>query len=195
MLNAFPNFAKDNRHDVDMTPRQMDSLLSFQLVCPDPRYLEPQALAVAGVVDNDSLGKKLFEACVKHGYIIPRPAGGVSASAAAKDSQITVNTARMDKHLPNRLAMVSVHAQRKLVSLLFFWEEECMRWQALDHEERVILERLQVADAEQATELRTLLEGVRRRRNSLPSQRAEGAGGVIPLKDEELPVYVGRGGQ
>jgi hypothetical protein len=48
------------------------------------------------------------------------------------------------------------------LSLLFFWEEKCARWQALDHEERVLLEELQLADAEQATELRTMLEGVRR---------------------------------
>jgi hypothetical protein len=210
--NVVPNFANDAKHDVDMTPAQMDGLLSFQLVCQNPRFLKPASFGIAGITDNESTARRLYQACVKHGYIAPEPGSDYSLSRAASTSSslsagspspasasspMTVNTNIIDRHLPSRLAMVSVHAQRKLVALLFFWEEECTRWRALDEQEWSLSVEIQgaAADAARAAELQTLLESVRRRKTLLPSQRAEGAGGVFPPREEDLPVYREEGRQ
>jgi len=48
---------------------------------------------------------------------------------------MTVDTSKLGRDLPGQVAFVSVHAQRKLVGMLFVWEEECVRWRLLGGEE------------------------------------------------------------
>lgn len=36
------------------------------------------------------------------------------------------------------MATIPIHRQRKLVCMLFFWEEELMRWKLLDEEQKEI---------------------------------------------------------
>jgi hypothetical protein len=164
--NAFPNFALDSPNDVDLSPSKADALVRYQLALPNPRHLSPSCFMIAGITDNESNSKKVFNALAKAGIV-------------DKDGQdaMTVHTSRIDNSIANRLAVISVHAQRKVVGLLFFWEEECTRWRLLDQEECEV----RTAMAEHETpELEVAMAAVQRKRLLLPSQRAGG---------NELPVY------
>lgn len=115
------------------------------------------------------------------------------------DQEMTVNTAGIGKGFASQLAIISVHAQRKLVGLLFFWENECMRWKLLDAEEKEIMAVLEELrsdlvngseiEVDSEGELRIRLEAVRMKRKLLPSQRAEATPNVGTGKGHELPAY------
>lgn len=85
-------------------------------------------------------------------------------------------------------------AQRKVIGMLFFWEEEIVRWRLLDDEEQEI--RKVMGDAAEKggnqgalPDLQLALESVRMRRGMRPSRRLPGA-----IKEgEELPEYQARG--
>ncbi|KAE8451314.1 hypothetical protein EG329_004480 [Mollisiaceae sp. DMI_Dod_QoI] len=210
--NAVPNFARDDPNDVDLRPQQADALLSYQLGLPYPRYLGENALFVAGIVGAESLSKKVHKALVKHKIILPSPGekqrkgsttsmlsmgSSRSASASASDAaetgpvgsdQMTVNTSGITKGFASQLAVISVHAQRKLVGLLFFWEEECMRWKLLDEEEREILRAVE-QDGEANMDLNVALEAVEMKKKMLPSKRAEPVANVSVGQGHTLPTY------
>jgi hypothetical protein len=198
MRNAMPNFALDAKDDVDMSPRQMDGLVHFQLTRPQKRYLEPSSLYIAGITDNERMAEKVYKACVKHGYILPPPprtgAAAEAAASAASETPLqsdkpTVNTLIIDRTFVHNLAVISVHAQRRLVSLLFFWEEECNRWRQLDQEEADIEDAIRVLGDASNDDLAIALEAVQLKKRLLPSQRAEGASAVFPPQQDVLPVY------
>jgi len=100
---------------------------------------------------------------------------------------MTVNTAGVTKNFANQLAVISVHAQRKLVGMLFFWEEELTRLKLLDMEEREILGAME-GDQENA-DLRVALDAVRMKKKLLPSKRSEGTANVGGGRGHELPSY------
>jgi hypothetical protein len=90
--------------------------------------------------------------------------------------------------------MISIHAQRKLIGCLFFWEEECVRWKLLDGEEKELLgamEAERIAEVAGEKELAVQLEGVRRRMRLVPSSRGEGTANVGGgrAKGHEPPGY------
>lgn len=128
MGNAVPNFARDDPNDVDLSPAQADNLLRYQLAQAHPRYLSPNAFYTAGITGSESLSKSVHKALVKAKIILPVP------NEDDGKETMTVNTAGIGRGFVNQLAVISVHAQRKLVGLLFFWEEECTRWKLLDEE-------------------------------------------------------------
>ena len=99
---------------------------------------------------------------------------------------MTVNTAGVTKNFASQLAVISVHAQRKLVGMLFFWEEECTRWKLLDAEEKEILSAL---EAGENMDLAVALEAVEMKKKLLPSQRGEGTANVGEGRGHELPAY------
>jgi hypothetical protein len=181
--NAVPNFARDDPNDVDLSPAQADNLLTYQLVLPHPRYLSKKAFYVAGVVGSEALSEKVYKALAKHGIILPVPE---DKAGSASDTQMTVNTAGVTKKFASQLACISVHAQRKLVGMLFFWEEECTRWKLLDAEEREILSALETGENH---DLQVALEAVEMKKKLLPSQRGEGTANVGAGRGHELPAY------
>jgi hypothetical protein len=198
ITNAFPNFANDSPNDVDLSPPQADNLLAYQLSLPAPRHLDAKSFFVAGITGSESLSRKVHKALVKAHIILPVP-----ATPATGDAQMTVNTAGIGRGFTSQLAVISVHAQRKLVGLLFFWEEECTRWKLLDEEEREILSVLRstevggvdavegVETGENDLDLRVALAQVEMRKRMLPSRRREGTANVgngVGM-GEELPSY------
>lgn len=203
MNNVMAPMANDAKDDVDMSPAQADALLTYQLSLPEPRYLTPDSLVLAGIVDNATLGAKVFKVLVKQGLARPAPspasappaaAGGSSSTtaAAAAPSQMTVDTTKITRKFANKFAVVSVHAQRKLIGLLFFWEEECVRWRVLDQEEVEIVAAEGAATEPHAREeLALALMGVRRRKALLPSQRAANAPSAVAggADGVGLPAY------
>jgi len=102
---------------------------------------------------------------------------------------MTVNTSAITKSFANQVAVISIHAQRKLVGMLFFWEEECTRWKLLDQEEKEILEALETCESHGDLEL--ALEAVEMKRKMLPSERGEGTANVVSGRGHELPSYDG----
>jgi hypothetical protein len=184
--NAFPNFANDFVNDVDLTPGQADQLLTYQLGAAHPRYLSESAFFIGGITGSKSLSKKVHQALIKHKIVLPAPEAGSSKGQAATET-MTVNTAGVTKGFASQMAMISVHAQRKLVGLLFFWEEECMRWKLLDQEEREILDALKQNEGN--ADLDCALEAVRMKMKLLPSKRGEGAANVVQGAGHELPSY------
>jgi hypothetical protein len=184
--NAFPNFANDSVNDVDLTPGQADQLLTYQLGTAHPRYLSESAFFIGGITGSKSLSKKVHQALRKHKIVLPAPEAGSNKGQAATET-MTVNTAGVTKEFASQMAMISVHAQRKLVGLLFFWEEECMRWKLLDQEEREILDALKQNEGN--ADLDCALEAVRMKMKLLPSKRGEGTANVVQGAGHELPSY------
>lgn len=183
--NAIPNMARDDPNDVDLSPKQADDLFRWQLATPHPRYLSEKSFFIAGIVGAESLSKKVYKALVKSKIILPVPEDG-SSSGASQEVQMTVNTGGVTKNFTSQLAIISVHAQRKLVGMLFFWEEECMRWKLLDAEEKEILSVLETGENR---DLAVALEAVDMKKKLLPSERGEGTVNVGEGRGHELPAY------
>jgi len=186
ITDMVPNFARDDPNDVNLTPKQADNLLEYQLALPHSRYLQEEAFFVAGIASAESLSKKVHRALVKHKIILPVPEAS-SSQGATKEETMTVNTFGVTKNFANQIFMISVHAQRKLVGLLFFWEEECTRWQLLDAEGREIQSALDTDG--QNEDLEIALAAVEMKKKLLPSQRGEGTANVSSGRGHELPTY------
>ncbi|KAF1356220.1 hypothetical protein BDV97DRAFT_286522 [Delphinella strobiligena] len=175
--NAQPDVTKNADDNVNLTLAQADNLVSHQLSLPHPQYLDEKAFYPAEITDSIAKSVKVHEALVKHGLILPSPAtlDGVEylGEGPEDNAMMTVNVAGITKDFANQVPLNDVHAQRKLVSLLFFWEEECGRWRKLEKEGRDILETL---DSEKGCDQRTAesrLGALMKERILLPSQRGE----------------------
>ena len=186
--NAFPVFANDCKNDVDMSPQQMDNVIKYQLSLRHSRYLDVHSLVFSGVCDHIKVAGQVHKLLVKHGFILPAPTSGPAAFGAGGDV-MTVDTYKIDKKFSHRLSIISVHAHRKLVGLLFFWEEEVNRWRLLDKEENEIRQLLKTVAGHAAQDLSVALEAAQIKKRLLPSERAEGASNVFPPMQETLPSY------
>lgn len=119
MNNAEPMFANPVS-DADFNPHEQDLLFQSQLHELDPLVLSPIAFQVGGVTDSEKVSASIHKALLKHGII--------------SESAPMVNTQGITKQFPHQVAMVGSHKQKKLINLLFFWEEECQRWKVLIEE-------------------------------------------------------------
>jgi hypothetical protein len=181
--NAFPNFARDDPNDVDLTPEQADNLVRYQLAMKHPRYLDEKAFFISGITGAESISKKVHKGLIKANLILPTPKG----DSTAEDDKMPVNTNGVTPKFASQMAVISVHAQRKLVGLLFFWEEECTRWNLLDAEEKEILGALETNDGNR--DLSVALAAVEMKRKLLPSQRGEATANVSQGQGHSLPTY------
>lgn len=95
------------------------------------------------------------------------------------------------------MATISERKQRELVLLLFFMEEEIVRWRLLGREEEEIRERLQdrTLEGEVREELEQFLAMVRDRKVVLPSFRDESGRMKDGGDDGALPSYAEAGGR
>jgi hypothetical protein len=162
-------------------------------------------------VGSESVSKKVHKALVKNKIILPYPGEektrkgstasmfsigsnkGVSASMSTGEKPeggelMTVNTTGIGKGFASQLAVISVHAQRKLVGMLFFWEEECTRWKLLDEQEREILRAIEQEGAGNR-DLDVALEAVEMKKKLLPSKRGEAVANVSEGEGHTLPTY------
>jgi len=178
--NAIPNFARDDINDVDLSPKQADELVEYQLTLPAPRYLGQGSFFVAGLTDSKSISEKIYKGLLK-ANIINAP--------SSDNSKPPVVTGAIGKSFVHQMACISVHAQRKLVGILFFWEEECTRWKLLDQEEAEILQAMGHEGMDDRN-LDMALRAVEMKRRLLPSQRAEATANVNAAGiGHELPGY------
>ncbi|GAB7356954.1 hypothetical protein MBLNU459_g7796t2 [Dothideomycetes sp. NU459] len=181
-----------NAPAIDLTPVQADLLVSCQLRQAHPESLAPTAFHVAQIVNSDSISARIHAALTKSGILLPQP------STAADDALdgILIDTNKITRNFAHELFFVSAAAQKRIVALLFFWEDECKRRRGLEKEEAELneaLERQSHLAESNAAELLILRDAVRMKMRLLPSQRAEDTSNVgAGVGSEELPAYVQR---
>ncbi|KAK8219852.1 hypothetical protein M8818_000826 [Zalaria obscura] len=165
---------------IDLSPLEADLLVHHQLAQPQLQYLSPIAFSAAKIVDNESTSVKIHKALTKNGIL----------GLPSEPNATPVTTTAITRSFAHQLAFVSAHVQRRLVALLFFWEEECARFRMLDEEEAALLHATSDMPTEPLPhELQVQLEAIRQRRRLLPSQRAEDTPNVARGVREVLPAY------
>jgi len=184
MNNAFPNFSNDASWDVELSPTQADNVVGYQLAQPFPRYLDGLSLFVAQITDNKTTSRDIYKALLKHGLVLPAPPAGTPDDV----TKLTVNTHGITNKFAHQFYKISVHAQRKLVAFLFFWEEECNRWRLLAEEKREIMLAMD-REGSDNSDLAVALAAVEMKEKMLPSKRGEATGNVISGIGHELPSY------
>lgn len=124
-------------------PLRRDMLYSHQLASLNPYALDERSIHVAGVVDTESMSKKIFK-------LLQRQVGLL-------DENGIIDTRRFEgRKFTHRMAVLNVNRQRELVDMLFWWEEECNRLRKLQEEEaelRVAIEgtEMEIATANSST--------------------------------------------
>ncbi|OQO03157.1 hypothetical protein B0A48_11412 [Cryoendolithus antarcticus] len=164
-----------------------DLLVSHQLTQARPAYLAPDAFVAARVVTKADVSERLHEALTKAGLLLPAPPPGVAGPSLS--DAITVDTSKFDRHFVKETPFLPAFALRRTVSLLFFWEEECMRMRALEREEEELKQLRSQAGTDMHDELDMRLEAVRMKQAMLPSQRQHETTHLNRPDQEELPAY------
>ena len=108
MSNSIPNIAGAPQ-DTELSPKEMDLTFLHQLSLPDPLILSPQAFLHAGITSSPKTAAAVHKALLKNGVL--------------EEGQKGVRTERIGKRFAHELAMVTSHAQKKVVNVLFWWEE------------------------------------------------------------------------
>ncbi|KAK6434476.1 hypothetical protein LTR95_009344 [Oleoguttula sp. CCFEE 5521] len=173
--------------NVDISPVERDLLVSYQLTQAKQAYLAPDAFVAARVVTKADVSERLHEALTRAGMLLPVPAPGTDTSSSS--DAITVDTSKFDRHFVKEVPFLPAFALRRTVSLLFFWEEECMRMRSLDREEEELKQLRSHAGTDMHDELDMRLEAVRMKRAMLPSQRKDETSHLGRTDHEELPAY------
>jgi hypothetical protein len=124
---------------------------------------------------SESLSRQTYRALLKLGIINPAHPNGI-------------DTTKIDSKFANKLSFISIYAQRKVVGLLFFWEQEVVRWRLLDEEEAEIKEVIGEGKDVPA-DLKVALERVKMRRGMRPSEREESGDGTTAGEAGALPEY------
>lgn len=168
--NAVPNLAAAPRND-DLTFAEQDQLFEYQLGLPNPAQLSELSYFEGGITSSKPISGQIHAALLKNNVLS-------ATSPAVKTTAITSKFA-------HQLPIISSFGQRKLVNLLFFWEEEQQRWRVLEEEKEIET----VLEAERSTggAIETLetrlkeLDGLVKLKPSMRSEKARDA--------EVLPAY------
>lgn len=130
---AVPNFFEDESpvRTADLTAYRRDMCYMHQIASTDPYALDERSFYVAGVVDSESVSRKVYKALKKYTIL---------------GNDGIVDTHKIGPRFPHQLAMLNIPRQKELVGMLFWWEEECQRLRKLNAEEKE-LDGL-IADAE-----------------------------------------------
>ncbi|KIW88523.1 uncharacterized protein Z519_11092 [Cladophialophora bantiana CBS 173.52] len=171
---AVPNFFADETpsRTVDLTGYRRDMCYMHQIASANPYTLDERSFYVAGVVDAESVSRKVYAKLKKNEIL--------------KEDGL-VDTHKIGPKFPHQLALLNIYRQKDLVGMLFWWEEECQRLRKLDAEEmdldalisesEIKLTKTEEDSAEQQCVKETLdqlkfaRERVRMKRRQRPSQR------------------------
>ena len=100
------------------------------------------------------------------------------------------DTTKIDRNIVNKLAVISISKQRKLVNLLFYWEEELVRWRLLTEEEDELKEKLNSElglSINERTHIQESLKIIAATKRVLPSRRDQS--GSVHSNGADLPRY------
>jgi len=166
-----PNFP-DNIPDDNISQRDFENLFRFQIGLSQPKTLNERSFYVAGVTPSDTLSRKAYEKLCKTGILVA--------------GQPTIITGHITRQFAHHLSILTSCSRRKLVNMLFMWEEELMRWQVLEDEAaeiKIVIEEevQQGGDVGHLVKRLMELDGQMRLKPSMrgPAARAE----------EQLPEY------
>jgi hypothetical protein len=170
---AVPNFANSATPD-SLTSQEMDKLFDFQMILKEPKKLEPASLTLMGCVQEERTGAWVIKKLVDMGVL--------------KNNETEVETRAITKDFANQLSKVPVHSQKRLIVLLFAWEEELMRWRLLEEEEheiKTVMGEERSTGGENVGHLEKRLLEIDGLKKLKPSLRARRASNV----HETLPAY------
>lgn len=120
LTNAIPNFANDNTQASKLTAAEIDLLFSHQLRKENPKILDPIGFYFLGICANEWFCRQTYGKLIDAGVL--------------REKAPYVDTTKIGPNFVHQHAKIAVHLQRKLVNLVFDWEEELMRWRLLEDE-------------------------------------------------------------
>lgn len=162
---VFPPTHKEHR-DVDLNIHQADDLFRWQMAQEQPRALNEGSFFMASVVDSKAISREVFKSLCKIGVL--HPLSG------------ELDTTRIDRNFSHGVAVVSLERQRKIIGLLFHWEEELTRWRLLEQEAVEIRKAMDII-GEDDEDCQMGLRVIERKRSMLPSVRLrEGQDCALP---------------
>lgn len=129
------------------------------------------------ILNDNHIATRVLHACHKAGIINPTTGHP--------------DTSKIDKTLANNVVLISRPKLKKLVELLFFWEEEIMRWRLLSQEESGLVASLAMDsdnNVNERTYLQEALKVIQARKQIRPSIRDESGAGYVD--DVAPPKYV-----
>jgi hypothetical protein len=153
-------------HDDSFTDATKDNVFLYQLCQPDIKAINPHTLVIGGVCDEDRTATKIHRQLVELN-ILAQDDNHLNAAA--------INGSTMAK----RIILITRHKLSLLVNLLFWWEEEMIRWDNLEARKAVYARQLEEAHPDESAEERSrktseaaqTISGMQRER---PSRRQEG---------------------
>lgn len=151
----------DPEADSEVPPLDQDKLYVFQLSLSSPLLLSPHSCYYAGIVTRQKHSERIYTALQ-------------SASILAADG--TLSTAHIRPDFTHHLAFISKFAQRRLVGVLFFWEEEVQRLRQILDSEQEIMDLLSSAavDDDVRCAIEIELRKLKARKAIRPSARRHG---------------------
>jgi hypothetical protein len=189
---AIPRFFEDTpMRTAHLDSHRNDMCYAHQIASRDPYALDERSFYVAGIIDSESVSRKVFRILKKLGIL--REDG-------------TVDTYKIGPRFTHQMATLNVNRQRDLVGMLFWWEEECQRLRKLGVEEVELTGLIEEAEVDLAQgregegegvgggkegldRLKFARERVRMKRRQLPSQRQPE---VEADRDDILGAFHGR---
>jgi hypothetical protein len=174
ITNAVPNFA--NSADPSVSIDDLDTLFYFQQSVKPPQKLIPTSLYITRIVQDEKGAAKVYDKLLKLDILHEGPP--------------YVDTTKITANFTNQLAILPSFAQKRLIYLLFDWEEEVRRLQVLEDEEteiNTVLEEVKAVGGEVGHLEKRLLEigGLKKLK---PSMR-EGRGSAQAPVQDKLPAY------
>lgn len=152
-------------------------LYGYQLTLPRPLLLSQLAFHTANIVWRYKDSQRVYKTLQKKGII--------SAAGEIKTQAIT-------KSFAHQFAYLSAFAQRRIIGVLFWWEEEVQRLKGLFEQQKEIKQLLESMSQDDddgpgstVALLKTELARVRMLVNLKPSERAE----IEEGGQEQLPPY------
>lgn len=176
ITNAVPNFA--NSGDPSVSVNDLDALFDFQQSVKPPQKLVPASLYLVRIAQDEKAAAKVYNKLLKIGVLHEGPP--------------YVDTKKITANFTNQVAIISSFAQKRLVYLIFDWEEEIRRWQVLEDEENeinTVMEEAKAVGGDVGHLEKRLLEigGLKRLRPSLRERRSStqaSAQGTLPAYEE-----------
>ena len=149
-----------NTQDVDIHIHQADDLYRWQLSQVQPRALNELSCFMASIIDSKTFSGDVYRALVRIG-VLHRLTG-------------ELDLGKIDRNFSHYVSMVTLERQRKVIGLLFHWEEELSRLRLLDQEEQEIRLAMEVI-GEDDEDCQIGLRVIERKRRMLPSERLQSA--------------------
>jgi hypothetical protein len=175
ITNMIPNFSNSATPD-SLTVTEIDKIFDFQISMKDPRRLSPASLYIMEIAGDESTSEKVFKKLISIGVL--------------RKEGAEVDTKSISAKFVNEIPWIPTWRQKRLICLLFAWEEELMRWRLLAEEEQeiqVVLKEEKEAGSANIGHLEKRLMELKGLEKVKPSTSEQQQNGVA--EEESLPAY------